>query len=79
MGIINCILAKRVVKTDNPLPNGILAQLGEHLPYKQRVIGSSPIGPISLHIFSMKNLKRKIAENSLEIIILSLWRDSSAD
>ena len=25
--------------------NGILAQLGEHLPYKQRVIGSSPIGP----------------------------------
>ena len=26
--------------------NGILAQLGEHLPYKQRVIGSSPIGPI---------------------------------
>ena len=23
---------------------GILAQLGEHLPYKQRVIGSSPIG-----------------------------------
>ena len=28
------------------LGNGILAQLGEHLPYKQRVIGSSPIGPI---------------------------------
>ena len=27
---------------------GILAQLGEHLPYKQRVIGSSPIGPIDL-------------------------------
>ena len=25
---------------------GILAQLGEHLPYKQGVIGSSPIGPI---------------------------------
>ena len=25
---------------------GILAQLGEHLPYKQRVTGSSPIGPI---------------------------------
>ena len=27
--------------------NGILAQLGEHLPYKQRVTGSSPVGPIS--------------------------------
>ena len=26
--------------------SGSLAQLGEHLPYKQRVIGSSPIGPI---------------------------------
>ena len=28
--------------------NGVLAQLGEHLPYKQRVIGSSPIGPSDL-------------------------------
>ena len=27
---------------------GVLAQLGEHLPYKQRVIGSSPIGPIDM-------------------------------
>ena len=27
---------------------GVLAQLGEHLPYKQRVIGSNPIGPIFL-------------------------------
>ena len=27
--------------------HGILAQLGEHLPYKQRVTGSSPVGPIS--------------------------------
>ena len=26
---------------------GILAQLGEHLPYKQRVTGSSPVGPIN--------------------------------
>jgi hypothetical protein len=29
---------------------GILAQLGEHLPYKQRVIGSSPIGPTLVEI-----------------------------
>ena len=27
---------------------GVLAQLGEHLPYKQRVTGSSPVGPIHL-------------------------------
>ena len=26
---------------------GVLAQLGEHLPYKQRVTGSSPVGPIN--------------------------------
>ena len=26
---------------------GVLAQLGEHLPYKQGVIGSSPIRPIT--------------------------------
>ena len=31
--------------------NGIIAQLGEHLPYKQRVIGSSPIGPIDMDGF----------------------------
>ena len=30
----------------NAVLYGIIAQLGEHLPYKQRVIGSSPIGPI---------------------------------
>ena len=28
---------------------GRIAQLGEHLPYKQRVIGSSPIGPIYIY------------------------------
>ena len=35
-----------VVILSNTTDNGILAQLGEHLPYKQRVIGSSPIGSI---------------------------------
>ena len=29
---------------------GILAQLGEHLPYKQMVIGSSPIGSIDADV-----------------------------
>ena len=56
---------------DNPLSNGILAQLGEHLPYKQRVIGSSPIGPISLSVSAYREFDRE------EIIIL-IWRDSSA-
>ena len=34
--------------------HGILAQLGEHLPYKQGGIGSSPVGPIYFnHILDM--------------------------
>ena len=40
------IIAERVRDKD-ALRYGIIAQLGEHLPYKQRVIGSSPIGPIN--------------------------------
>ena len=32
------------------IANGSIAQLGEHLPYKQRVIGSSPIVSIALSI-----------------------------
>ena len=48
---IHYIIAKQVTeRTTNKLSEtgkyGILAQLGEHLPYKQRVIGSSPIGSI---------------------------------
>ena len=39
-------------KFQNNLINGILAQLGEHLPYKQRVTGSSPVGPILLWVVS---------------------------
>ena len=34
-----------VFKEKKIVYSGILAQLGEHLPYKQRVTGSSPVGP----------------------------------
>ena len=44
---VNLLSTTSVVRI-HPHPFGILAQLGEHLPYKQRVIGSSPIGPIFL-------------------------------
>ena len=56
------ILIKSVaVATDE---YGILAQLGEHLPYKQRVIGSSPIGPISRESFlKSKTLNAKCDEH----------------
>ena len=42
-------MAKRVEENNlSPQAYGVLAQLGEHLPYKQRVTGSSPVGPIYL-------------------------------
>ena len=31
---------------DGNKKSGSIAQLGEHLPYKQRVTGSSPVAPI---------------------------------
>ena len=34
----------------------VLAQLGEHLPYKQRVTGSSPVGPILSIIYQKKSI-----------------------
>ena len=37
-------------------PYGVLAQLGEHLPYKQRVTGSSPVGPILSIIYQKKSI-----------------------
>ena len=36
------------VRSPSPAPfiyPGTIAQLGEHLPYKQGVTGSSPVGP----------------------------------
>ena len=39
--------------------NGILAQLGEHLPYKQRVTGSSPVGPTSINRYNIDCLHTK--------------------
>ena len=42
--------------------NGILAQLGEHLPYKQRVIGSSPIGPTYREICEFYIIYGEIAQ-----------------
>ena len=43
MPLYDYIIAKRV--RDRTSADGVLAQLGEHLPYKQRVTGSSPVGP----------------------------------
>ena len=51
------------------LRQGVLAQLGEHLPYKQRVTGSSPVGP---SIRSGLRIMRSLGRNFF------LRRDSSA-
>ena len=57
---------------------GILAQLGEHLPYKQRVTGSSPVGPI--HYFAdVAQLAEQLICNQQVIgssPIIGLWMDS---
>ena len=37
-----------ISKSPQGKTHGSIAQLGEHLPYKQRVIGSSPIVPTML-------------------------------
>ena len=42
------IINKSSARADDK--TGILAQLGEHLPYKQKVTGSSPVGPIFVFI-----------------------------
>ena len=42
---------------------GVLAQLGEHQPYKQRVTGSSPVGPIECIIYQ-------------KMYIISIWANS---
>ena len=39
----SCGIIIPVSERDTHWWNGSIAQLGEHLPYKQRVIGSSPI------------------------------------
>ena len=66
--------------------SGILAQLGEHLPYKQRVTGSSPVGPIFLIKYAdVAQLAEQLTCNQQVIgsipivgffIILMIWMDS---
>ncbi len=43
------------------LLSGSLAQLGEHLPYKQRVTGSSPVAPTIIGTGPVVQLVRTLA------------------
>ena len=47
---------------------GILAQLGEHLPYKQRVIGSSPIGSIEFYNADYQSAVADVAQLAEQLI-----------
>ena len=56
---------------------GVLAQLGEHLPYKQRVIGSSPIGPIIADVAQLaEQLICNQQVNGSSPLIGSIWMAS---
>ena len=49
--------------------NGIIAQLGEHLPYKQGVTGSSPVGPIyTSYSINDKNQYADVAQLAEQLI-----------
>ena len=49
---------------------GGLAQLGEHLPYKQRVTGSSPVPPTT-YFFLLKS-KQKRKDYGFAVLFLNL-------
>ena len=57
--------------------SGIIAQLGEHLPYKQGVTGSSPVGPISqdklfkLAMLCMRNVTATSSQRCTELFELA--------
>ena len=60
---------------------GIIAQLGEHLPYKQGVIGSSPIGPIQFAVVAQlaEQLicnQQVIGSSPIVGFFLFIWMDS---
>ena len=59
----------RLTKTEVDRNFGIIAQLGEHLPYKQGVTGSSPVGPIFAKEFYLEAKKcecENVVETSLQ-------------
>ena len=60
---------------------GILAQLGEHLPYKQRVIGSSPTGPINADVAQLAEQlicnQQVIGSSPIIGLFFCLWRITS--
>ncbi len=60
--------------------NGELAQLGEHLPYKQGVTGSSPVLPTRLSgCVCWPQQKRVCARHALFLLLLFTCRSSAGE
>ena len=57
-------------KNQRFFPHGSLAQLGEHLPYKQRVIGSIPI---TSTIYNFAKPKMPNVGNAVERRVLNIF------
>ena len=73
------------VRSPSPAPfnyPGTIAQLGEHLPYKQGVTGSSPVGPTIKICGNSSAVERNLAKvevASSNLVSRSiLWVHSSA-
>ena len=66
-------MGKQSRETLLTVSHGILAQLGEHLPYKQRVTGSSPVGPILYNNYKVNNFWRNssVGESTRFIPVVS--------
>ena len=63
------IFAQKYILIEQFESNGILAQLGEHLPYKQGVTGSSPVGPIyTSYSINDKNEYADVAQLAEQLI-----------
>ena len=70
MSIIEKYVSVSMLTTDS---HGVLAQLGEHLPYKQRVIGSSPIGSI-FNAIALRWRGSSVGKSTRFIPVVSLVR-----
>ena len=66
----------------NFISHGIIAQLGEHLPYKQGVTGSSPVGPIIADVAQLAEqliCNQQVIGSSPIVGFCLMWRQNKMD
>ena len=75
-----CIMNHVAEVRSTELTNGSIAQLGEHLPYKQEVTGSSPVVPtINLALWCSRLARQPVTlevdgSSPFGVAIKHLWR-----